>query len=343
METIRHLYVSLSGENRISLYGMDRDSGRLSHREDFRFHAGPGPMTMHPSKPVLYAALRSECEVISLRIEPSTGHLSQIGTVIMKEGPTMISTDHQGGYLLGAHPFIGAVSVNPIDAEGVVTDPQIQWLATTERAHYVDVDASNRFVFVPHVLPGNAIYQFSFDEKTGRLRPNEPHFEPPEGEGPRHFCLHPNGKLLYTSNEDSASVTAYHLDIDTGRLGPFQTVGTVPPEGYVPGEEAATCAQIRLTPDGRYLYAPTRGHDTIACFRLDESGRLATVGYAPTERHTRGTAMDPGGRFFYATGLLSGKLASFSISQRTGALEPLENFAIGDSPMWVEIVNPERL
>ena len=33
-------------------------------------------------------------------------------------------------------------------------------------------DASNRYAFVPHVVPSNAIWQFEFDEQTGRLTPN---------------------------------------------------------------------------------------------------------------------------------------------------------------------------
>ena len=337
----RYVYISIKGENRISIFTQNRQSGILDHRADVHFHGGPGPLTTHPDRQVLYAALRDECEVVSLRIDPFTGNLSTIGSISLEEGPTVIATDHRGRYLLGAHNGAGAVSVNPIDPDGVAIEPQLQWEPTTNRCHYVEVDAGNRFVFVPHVLPGNAIFQFLFDENTGKLTPNEPHFIPPQGEGPRHLCFHPGGGFLFTSNEDSASVTAYRIDDAKGTLTPFQTVSTVPPEGYKPGEEGATCAQIRITPDGRFLYAPTRGVDKIACFRVAETGHLATVGYQPTERHTRGTAMDPDGRFFYATGLLSGRLASFSISQVTGALEPLEVFELGDSPMWVEIVDQD--
>ena len=334
----RFVYISICGENKISVYTQDQENGRLSHRQDVGFHGGPGPMATHPNKAMLYVALRAEKEVLSLSIDPATGGLSTKGSISLAEGPTLISPDRRGRYLLGAHPSVGAVSVNAIDEQGVAIEPLVQWEPTTERAHYIQVDPGNRYVYVPHVLPGNAIYQFHFDENSGKLTPNEPHVRPPDGEGPRHLCFHPDQRTLYTSNEDSASVTAYHIDAATGALSPFQTVSTVPPEGYVPGEEAATCAQIRMTPDGRFLYAPTRGHDSIACFRIEESGRLSTVGYAPTERHTRGTAMDPDGRFFYATGLLSGGMSSFAISRQTGALEPLQRIELGDSPMWVEIV-----
>lgn len=333
----QYVYISMSGNNKISIFTMDRDSGKMAHKEDADFHDGAGPMALHPSKPMLYAALRSSKELLSFRIDPLTGGLSQEGSVGLEEGPAMISTDRQGGYLMGAYYGAGSISVHAIDADGVVVEPPVQSLKTTERAHYIEADASNKFVFVPHVMPGNAIYQFHFDENTGQLTPNEPHIKAPEGEGPRHFCYHPSQKFIYVANENGSTVTAYHFDNTKGTLAPFQTVSTLPPEGYEPGEEENSCSQIRITPNGKFLYAPNRGHNSVACFRIDDSGALSTIGYTPIERHTRGMAMDPQGKFLYTTGAASGRMASFIISQQTGALEPLENFALGDGPMWVEI------
>ena len=340
---MRYVYISVSGDNKIAVFAMDRDSGKLTHKEDVQLDAGPGPLALHPSKPMLYAVLGGNKELISLGINPSSGSLSPTGSIELQEGPAMISTDRKGGYLMAAYYGGGAVSVHPIDGDGVVGDPPVQpWLATAARAHYIEADASNKFVFVPHVMPGNAIYQFHFDENSGQLTANEPHFAAEEGEGPRHFCFHPNQRFIYSANENGSTVTAYHFDNTEGKLAALQTVSTLPPEGYVPGEETNSCAQIRIAPNGKFLYAPNRGHNSVACFRIDESGSLSTIGYTPIERHTRGTAMDPDGKFFYTTGVRSGRLASFSISQQTGALEPLENFALGQAPMWVEIFTPKE-
>ena len=334
----RYVYISSAGDKKIAIFTMDQDSGKLTHSEDVALHDGPGPLAVHPNQSMLYAALRSSKEILSFRIDPASGSLSQVGCIELEEGPAMISTDRKGGYLMAAYYAAGAVSVHAINGEGLVVDPQLQWETTTKRAHYIEVDASNQFVIVPHVLPGNAVYLFRFDASTGKLTPKEPHVWPPDGQGPRHFCFHPNQKFIYTANEDSSTVSAYHFDNAKGTLGAFQTVSTLPPEGYVPGEEPNSCAQIRITPNGQFLYAPNRGHNSVACFRVAETGSLSTIGYTPIERHTRGTAMDPEGRFYYTTGTRSGRMASFAISQQTGALEPLENFAVGEAPMWVEIV-----
>ena len=177
----RYVYISLSGDNKISVFNIDENNGKLAHIEDVPFHDGPGPLALNPCKPILYAALRSSQEVQTLRIDTRTGGLSPVGSLRLKEGPAMISTDRRGRYLMGAYYGAGAVSVNPLDADGVVGDRQVQWEETTERAHYIQADESNKFVFVPHVLPGNAIYRLQFDEEMGTLTANAPHFEPPVG------------------------------------------------------------------------------------------------------------------------------------------------------------------
>ena len=339
---MRYVYISVSGDKKIAVFAMDQDSGRLTHKEDVQLDEGPGPLALHPSKPVLYAVLGSKPELVSLDIDPSSGRLSPAGSIALKEGPAMIATDRKGGYLMGAYYGGGAVSVHPIDGAGVAVDPPaVEWLETAARAHYIEADASNKIVLVPHVMPGNAIFQFRFDENSGKLTPVEPHFTAADGEGPRHLCYHPNQQFIYSANENGSTVTAYHFDNSAGTVSALQTVSTLPPEGYVPGEESNSCAQIRITPNGKFLYAPNRGHNSVACFRVGADGTLSTIGYTPIERHTRGTAMDPEGKFFYTTGVRSGRLASFSISQQTGALEPLENFELGQSPMWVEIYTPE--
>ena len=338
---MRYVYISVPGDNKIAIFIMDSDSGKLTHQADFQCESS-GPLALHPSQPVLYAALRGDPPQLgSLGIDPATGGLSALGSTPLKEGPAMISADRKGGFLMGAYYGGGAVSVHPINGEGVVGDPPaVEWLETAPRAHYIEADADNRIVLVPHVMPGNAVFQFRFDEDSGQLTPIEPHFQAEDGEGPRHICFHPNQRFVYSANENGSTVTAYSFDAAKGTLAALQTVSTLPPEGYVPGEENNSCAQIRIAPNGKFLYAPNRGHNSVACFRIDESGLLATIGYAPIERHTRGTAMDPGGKFLYTTGVRSGRLASFSISQQTGALEPLENFELGQGPMWVEIYTP---
>jgi 6-phosphogluconolactonase len=232
------------------------------------------------------------------------------------------------------------VTVHRVGDDGAATDPPVERRETARGAHCFQTDPSNRFAFVSHIAGQgpNEIWQFRFDERTGRLTPGSPPTVAPEQPvGPRHYCFHPALDLVYFSNEQGSSVTAYQLDPAAGTLTALQTVSTLP-EGFT-GE--STCSQIRITPSGRFLYAPNRGHDSIAGFAVDPAtGLLTSLGQTPTERVPRAFSLDAAGRFLYAAGLESGRLAAYRVDGDTGALHPLAVYPVGARPMWVMIMRP---
>ena len=127
-------------------------------------------------------------------------------------------------------------------------------------------------------------------------------------------------------------MTVYAYDAAKGNLHPLQTESTLP-KGY-DGKNA--CSQIQVTPDGNFLYAPNRGHNSIAGFKINpDNGYISPIGQTATEAVPRAFTVDPQGRFLYAAGLETGKLASYKIDQETGALEAGEVYDIGKGPMWV--------
>jgi 6-phosphogluconolactonase len=272
----------------------------------------------------------------SLRIDPSTGSLTLLGTVPLESDPCYISVDCTGRYLLSSYYGAGHVGVHAIGADGRVQPEPVEWLATAPKAHSIHVARGNRFTFVPHVGESNRILQFAFDAETGCLTPNDPPMVvPPAGTGPRHYCYHPSLNTVYFDNEQASSVTTYRLDPAAGTLEAIQTLSTLPP-GY---DGPNTCAQIHITPSGRYLYAANRGHDSLACFAVDPAtGRLTSLGQQLTEPVPRTFGIDPQGRYLYAAGQGSGRLAAYRIDGQTGALRPLGTYALGERPMWVLIL-----
>ena len=233
-----------------------------------------------------------------------------------------------------------------LGADGAVGAPSLAWLATATGAHAIATDRSNRFAFVPHIArlndnvleppknnPGpNVIFQFKYDAQPGSLAPNSPlRVEQTETLGPRHYCFHPNLDLVYFSNEQGCSVSAYRLDNATGTLSAVQTITTLP-AGFTARN---TCSQIHLTPSGRLLYVGNRGHNSIAEFAVDTSGRLTPAGQASTEPVPSAFCLDPAGHFVFAAGSASGRLASYRINEETGALTPLTTYAVGQRPQAV--------
>lgn len=331
-----HVYVSIAGENKISTFNMHPDTGKLLFEGDVAVNGGPGPLAVEPKRRFLYAGIRSNRQISSFCIDHSTGGLSLIGTVSLDSDPCYIATDRRGNFLLSAYYGAGKAAVHPIGKDGTVGSPAIEWFSTAEHAHCIQTDFSNKFAFVPHTVSPNVIFQFKFDEKTGTLTPNAvPKVIPEEGAGPRHFCFHPNQDIVYVSNEQGSSVTAYNFDQSAGTLTAFQTISTLP-EDY---DEENSCAQIHITPSGKFLYVSNRGHDSIAGFSIDDAtGQLSSLGQQPTEPTPRAFTIDPTGNFLFAGGQGSGKLASYRINPQTGELKPLETYEVGKNPMWVLVV-----
>jgi 6-phosphogluconolactonase len=331
------MYVSLQDDDKILVFTMDAETGKLTPKGEIPVSGGPSPLTISPDRKVLYVGHRNVPEISSFRIDPDTGGLTQSGTVSPEAAPTFLSTDRKGKYLLSAYYQGAHAAVHPIGDNGAVGGPPIEWLETATGAHAMQTDPSNKFAFVPHIAGNgpNAIFQFRFNENTGHIIPNSPpRVEPAEHLGPRHFCFHPTQNILYFSNEQGCSVTGYRLDTAKGTLSAFQTITTLP-EGYA---ERNTCSQIQISPSGKFLYAPNRGHNSIACFSVNASfGQLTSIGQVPTEAVPSAFSLDPEGNFLYAAGSESDRLASYQVNSDTGELTPLETYSVGERPMWVLI------
>lgn len=329
-----HIYISIAGEDRIALWTMDPQNGTLVFQDNLVIPGGPSPLALYRrDRTFLYAGLRASCEIASLAVDRRTGRLSLLSRIPLRSDPCYISTDRTGRFLLASYYAAGQVSVHPIGPDGQVRNVTVESVATYPKAHSIQTDRSNRLAFVPHVGESNVILQFSFNAQTGQLTLN-PHasVRPVAGTGPRHYCFHPHLDTVYFVNEQGCSVSTYNLDPENGTLGHVQTVSTLPTD-YV---EENSCAQIHITPSGRFLYAANRGHDSIACFAIDEeTGHLTAAGNQLTEQTPRAFAVSPDSQYLLVTGRASGRLAAYRIDSQTGILYPLDVYPVGERPMWV--------
>ena len=346
-----YMYVSLQDEDKILVFTTDAATGKLTAKADAPVSGGPSPLAISPDRGVLYVGHRTNPAISSFRIDQDTGELTHSGTVSLEANPTYLATDRKGRYMLSAYYQGARAAVHPIGTDGVVGEPPIEWLETAPGAHAMQTDRSNKFAFVPHIarlndnvmeplkesFGPNTIYQFKFDENTGRLTPNSPlRVEPEERLGPRHFCFHPTQDIVYFSDEQGCSVTGYRLDPSLGTLSAFQTITTLP-DGYT-GRN--TCSQIQISSSGKFLYVPNRGHNSIAGFSVNEStGRLTAIGQVSTEAVPSAFSLDPEGKFIFAAGSASGRLASYRINGDTGEITPLETYSVGNRPMWVLVTS----
>ncbi|MCX6134828.1 MAG: lactonase family protein [Ignavibacteriales bacterium] len=333
------LYVSLDAEHSIALYRIDQDRGDLRFVKKITVGGEPGSLAVDPSRSYLYAAIRSTNSISSFRINAQDGDLTLINTIHVAGNPVYVGTDKTGKFLLTAYFAESKAAIYRIGPEGAVRDSAVQVLDTEQNAHALQTDPSNRFLFIP-CRTGETILQFRFNAVGGTLTPNAPDrtMTLPKT-GPRHFTFHPSLNVVYFANEFGSSVTAYRLDNANGSLSELQTISTLPAESV----GTNTGADIHITPDGRFLYASNRGHESIAAFSVDAAtGRLTSGGFSPTEKTPRSFALDPTGRFLYACGQGSGKIAAYRINSKNGELTRFNTYDAGKNPVWILTMSASR-
>ena len=325
-----HAYITVSSEDRILKYRMDPDTGDLDFEYSISAEGGPGPLAVDPGRRYLYLSRRGAREISAYALDAGSGGVSLLGSVSVDADACYVSTDRRGRFLLCASYGGGMAYVHAIRQDGTLSESPVHSTSTLPKAHFILTDRSNRLAFLPHVGESNTIIGFRFDEDMGTLREVSRTSHEPDV-GPRHLAFHPDLDVVYASNEQGSSVTAYSLDTCSGELEAVQTLSTLP-EGFG-GEN--TCAQIHIHPSGRFLYVSNRGHDSIACFAVDGTGGLTGIGIQRTEPVPRAFGIDPTGNFLYAGGQESGRLASYRIDERSGRLCPLRTYTVGKQSMWV--------
>ena len=344
------VYVSNAEDGDIGVYALKAD-GALEARGRVAAAKVVMPMAVSPDRRFLYAASRSKpFSVHAYAIDRGDGALKLVATSPLAESFPYISLDRTGRFLFGASYGGNLVSVNAIGGDRRVLPEPLQVIPTARNAHAIRVDNSNRFVLVPH-LGTDQIFQFVFDEKSGRLASNTPPLlQMKAGTGPRHLVVSSDNRFVYLLSELVATVTTLSLDPKTGLLAEVSSATALPPDSKLqPGaprpssrntENDIWAADLHLTPNEKFLYASERTSSTLAAFSVDAaSGKLTYLATTPTEKQPRGFAIDPKGRFLVASGEKSETLSVYSIDAPSGALKPVGKYPTGKGSNWIEIVD----
>jgi len=331
----------------IYIFEVNPTTGALTQREVIRRATNPSFMAFDASRQHLYSVNwtahyegTNSGSVSAYAVDRATGHLTLLNTV-SSEGanPTHLSIHPSGKFVLVASYFGGTVAVLPIVANGelgpatdVVHDqgtvgPQQAASAPpgsfaisghdNPHAHMILPDAAGRFVFAAD-LGLDRIFIWKFDAEKGKLIPNDPpSVALPAGDGPRHFAFHPSGRWFYSLQEEASTVVTYDYDATRGRLTEKQTISSLP-KGFVGSNFPA---EVLVSPDGKFLYASNRLHDSIAWFSISATGTLAYRGEEWTRGdHPRAFNFDPTDNFFYVCNQFADAITAFRRNRATGAL-----------------------
>lgn len=115
-----NVYISVSGEDRITHYRMDTDAGELDFVEDIALSGRPAYTAVDPEHRFMYVARKEALKITSYAIHPESATLREIGTVPTKADPAYLSTDKTVRYLFSASYFDGIAMVHGIGNDGAV-------------------------------------------------------------------------------------------------------------------------------------------------------------------------------------------------------------------------------
>jgi len=331
----------------IHIFEVNRSTGVLVFRGVCESGTSPNCLALNAAGTRLYSTnetdrvgTANEGTVSVFAINRADGTLSMLNTVQSGgAGPTYLSIHPSGRFVLVANYFGGSVAVLPILADGRLGDatdvkvdagpvgpkkaanapPGSFAISGHDRthAHMILPDASGRFVF--HADLGlDRILIWRFDEQRGVLIPNDPPFVSlPPGDGPRHFFFHPNGRWLYSLQEEASTIVLFDYDSTNGRLTSRQTISSLP-SGFAGSN---FCSEILVSGDGRFVYAGNRLHDSVGIFSVGKTGDLTFIGEEWTRgNYPRSFNFDPSSRFLYACNQRADNVTVFRINRKTGGL-----------------------
>jgi 6-phosphogluconolactonase len=349
-------YTSSGKSEGIYVHRFDTGTGKLTPLHTVKNVAEPSFLTIDKDRKYLYAVNellefegKKSGAVSAFAIDRKTGNLRFLNRQPSLGGaPCYITTSKNQKFVLVANYVGGNVSVHPIEKTGRL-GASVQLAQHTgigpnkdrqeaAHAHSIRLDRNNRFAFAAD-LGIDKLMIYRFDDKTGKLVPNEaqPFYQTKPGAGPRHFTFHPSGKFAFLINELDLTVTALAYDENSGTLKEIQTVPTLP-AGVSPA--GVTCADVHTSPDGRFLYGSNRGHNSIVSYRIDEkSGRLEYVEHTPTGgKKPRNFAISPGGEFLLVANQDSDNIVVFRRDEQTGKLQSTGITAQVPAPVCLKFV-----
>jgi len=321
---------------------LDDETGVLSAPALVAETPSPTWIELSPDKKRLYAVHASKAQVIGFEVDATKPALRPLPlppwATEAAGSACHIAIDATGRALIAANYGAGFVASMAIQPDGTLSEPTIiqhsghgpnPQRQEKPHVHSATISPDNRFVVVCD-LGLDRLFTYALDPATARLTPASPAYvEAQPCSGPRHFKFSRDGRYAYNVTEMGATTVAYDYNAATGALSQTQIVSTLPAD-----YQAKWGAEIRIHPNGKFVYASNRGHDSMAVFAVDStSGQLTLVEIVPSGgKVPRNFALSPNGTWLVCAHQESGDVTVFHVDADSGKLTLMpsrQNVAMG--------------
>jgi 6-phosphogluconolactonase len=328
-KTLQNLYVGTftSGDAEgIYLCSFNNSTGSITLRQVFKGVDNPSFLKISPDKKFLYAVTRPQTA-----IEASGGYVQSYSIknggelqfinkqVANGADPCHIDVSSDGRYAAIATYGGGTVSLYEIEPGGslkpaasIITNEGSGPNPSRQKAPH-----AHAVKFSPE---GNTLFSADLgtdrlnilNRKGNRIEPaRQSHVKLSPGAGPRHLSINTGGKAIYVINELNSTISV--LEQKGGKWVESQSISTLP-EGF---NETNYCADIHVSPDGRFVYGSNRGHNSIAVYKTDaRTNKLEWITSVSTQGDwPRNFTFSPDGQFLLVANERSGNIVVFRIDE----------------------------
>ena len=337
------------GGKGIVLCTFNPDNGEIGIIDSVKNISNPSFLKISPGNRFLYAVSevgdRSQKDngfVSAFKILPD-GRLEFLNRQpSMGNGPCHVDVSKNGKFVAVANYGGGTIAMFAVNDDGSLQQASSHIInsgkgpdknrQTSPHAHSIKFSPFTEEVFSTDLGTDHFdIYQLAGNKL---VKSAQPFLMMDPGTGPRHFDFHPNGEYIYVINELNSTVTTL-LKVN-GKWEKQQSISTLP-EGYT---EKSYCADVHVSPDGKFLYGSNRGHNSITIFEINRNdGKLKMTGTVPVEGNwPRNFSLSPDGKYLLVANQRSDNITVFKINANSGIPEFTGKQIQLKSPVCIEFV-----
>jgi len=240
-------------------------------------------------------------------------------TVVEKDGVSVIEKIYDDGTVsmfsvLADGTLAPASDVVVLERLGSV-DPVSQ---QSPHAHSVALDPSNSFVVVCD-KGADRVYTYRINPESGTFE-DEQFTQTEAGIAPRHPVFHPWLPYIFMTNERGSSVSSYQYDPDTAALTFIQQISMIPADFT----ERNNPSDIKVHPNGNFVYACNRGHNSVAIYSIDEASGMLTLADIVSSGGSipRGLTFGVSGEHLFVANQGSNQVVTFVVNPDSGMITP---------------------
>lgn len=335
-------YTNTGKSNGIYVYDFDPATGNVTLRSTMASE-NPSFLAVSADRKYVYAVNENgegRGAVSAYAYDEATGKLTFLNKQFTHgDHPCHVATDRNGTHVIVSNYSGGNVSIFPIQSDGSLgllkqliqhegSGPD-QSRQQGPHVHSAFFSPDEKRVYVQDLGTDNIhVYDYHPESTDSPLVPAaQPFAKGAAGGGPRHIAQSADGRFIYLVQEMTAHVMVYQQR--AGNLRPIQEIAMN--EADFSGRNGA--ADIKLSPDGKFLYASNRGDaNTLAIYQVNlADGKLTKAGNQPVlGRGPRNFAISPDGKHLLVANQNTDEVVVFARDLRTGLLSDTGNrIAVG--------------